>query len=96
MDFWESLRRAGSLVDVVSAEVTGIVDDFLDGEGGEVLVAEGCGALVSKFIDLEMFGIEFPRSGTYQLLVAEQRREPIGPCQPLKACSIAHCGSQSR
>jgi len=43
VDFREAFGGARGLVDVVSAEVACIVDYFLDGEGGEVLVAEGCG-----------------------------------------------------
>ena len=46
MDFWEALGSAGGLVDVVAAEVAGVVDYFLDGEVGEVLVAEGWDLLV--------------------------------------------------
>jgi hypothetical protein len=41
VDFWEPLGGTGGLVYVVTAEVAGVVDGFLDGEGGEVLVAEG-------------------------------------------------------
>lgn len=40
MDLGESLGGSRGLVDVVSAEVSGVVDDFLNGTGGEVLVAE--------------------------------------------------------
>ena len=41
VDFWETFGCTGGLVYVVAAKVAGIVDGFLDGEGGEVLVAEG-------------------------------------------------------
>lgn len=47
VDLRESLWRARGLVDVVSAEVAGVVDGFLDGQGGEVLVSEGWFVMVS-------------------------------------------------
>lgn len=41
MDLWVSVWCAGGRVDVVSSEVSAEVQGVLDGEGGEVLVAEG-------------------------------------------------------
>lgn len=46
VDFGEAFGGAGGLVDVVAAEVAAKVEGFVDGEVGEVLVAEGW-ALVS-------------------------------------------------
>lgn len=42
MDFGVAFGGAGGLVDVVAAEVAAEVEGFVDGEVGEVLVAEGC------------------------------------------------------
>lgn len=42
MDLGEALGCAGGLVDVVSAEVSGVLDGVLDGEGREILIAECC------------------------------------------------------
>lgn len=41
VDLREALGGAGCLVDVVSAEVAGVLDCFLDGQRSEVLVPEG-------------------------------------------------------
>lgn len=41
MDLRVSVWGAGCGMDVVTAEVAAEVEGFLDGEGGEVLVAEG-------------------------------------------------------
>jgi hypothetical protein len=42
VDLREAFGGSGGLVDVVAAEVAGVVDDFLDRAGCEVLVAEDC------------------------------------------------------
>lgn len=42
VNLWEPLGGPRGLVDVVSAKVSGIVDNLLDRAGCEVLVAEGC------------------------------------------------------
>jgi hypothetical protein len=41
VDFWESLGGTRCLVNVVTTEVASPVNGFLDGEGCEVLIAEG-------------------------------------------------------
>lgn len=41
VDLREPLWSTGGLVDVMSAEVAGIVDGLLDGQRGKVLVPEG-------------------------------------------------------
>lgn len=47
MDFWEALGSAGSLVDMVTAEVGAVFEGLGNGEVGEVLVAESwCGIQV--------------------------------------------------
>lgn len=47
VNFWEALWCAGCLVDVVAAKVADIIDCFLDWEGSEVLITEGCRLLVT-------------------------------------------------
>lgn len=47
MNFREAFWCAGCLVDVMAAEVADVIDGFLNWEGGEVLVTEGCRSLVT-------------------------------------------------
>lgn len=48
VNLWETLGGSGSLVNVVSAEVAGVVDDLLNGAKGKILVTESCSNLLDS------------------------------------------------